>query len=134
MRIVVTRPRGEAAELAGRLEELGHEVVVCPLIEIEPIGPAEVDVSNYEWVVVTSANGARELAARLRGTPERTAAIGPATAAALRERGVEPDLVPAVSIGPQTTEAARAGGVEVLAEAQTHDAAGLVAAVAGLQR
>ena len=212
MRIVVTRPRGEAAELAGRLEELGHEVVVCPLIEIEPIGPAEVEVSNYDWVVVTSANGARELAARLRGRPRRTAAIGPATAAALRERGTEPDLVPAVStqegllgelpcppgrvllagaegarrllvdelgadfvplyrtrelnpesfpegdlvvlasasaarayaalghrapavsIGPQTTEAARAGGVEVVAEAQTHDAAGLVAAVAGLQR
>jgi uroporphyrinogen-III synthase len=40
--------------------------------------------------------------------------------------------MPAVSIGPQTTQAARAGGVTVVAEARTHDLDGLVAAVASL--
>jgi uroporphyrinogen-III synthase len=94
VRIVVTRPREQAAALVERLEELGHEVDVCPLIAIEPTGPEEIDVSGYDWVVVTSANGARELAERMRGRPERTAAIGIATAAALP---FEPELVPKVS-------------------------------------
>ena len=94
MRIIVTRPREQAAALVERLEELGHEVAVCPLIAIEPTGPDEIDLSGYDWVIVTSANGARELARRMRGRPARTAAIGSATAAAL---SYEPDLIPRVS-------------------------------------
>ncbi len=97
MRIVVTRPKGRGQELARRLRELGHDVELCPLIEVEPTGPPEVDVAGYEWVIVTSPNGARELAERMRGRPRRLAAIGPGTAAALRAHGLEPDLVPAVS-------------------------------------
>jgi len=94
VRIVVTRPREQAADLVERLRALGHEVEVCPLIAIEPTGPEEIDVAGYDWVVVTSANAARELAGRMRGRPARVAAIGPATASALR---FEPDLVPEVS-------------------------------------
>jgi uroporphyrinogen-III synthase len=94
VRIVVTRPREQAAALVERLEELGHEVSVSPLIAIEPSGPDEIDVSGYDWVVATSANAARELAGRMRGRPARIAAIGPATAAALP---YEPDLIPEVS-------------------------------------
>jgi len=94
MRIVITRQQEQAAALVERLEELGYEVAVCPLIAIEPTGPEEIDVSGYDWVVVTSANGASELAERMRGRPERTAAIGPATAAALP---FEADLIPEVA-------------------------------------
>jgi uroporphyrinogen III methyltransferase / synthase len=94
VRIAVTRARDDADELVARLEGLGHEVVVCPLIEVEPIGPDELDVSGYDWVVVTSRNGARELTRRMRGEPARVAAIGPGTADAL---GRTPDLVPRVS-------------------------------------
>ena len=50
-------------------------------------------MAGYDWIVVTSPNGARELARRMRGQPARIAAIGPGTAAALRENGLEPDLV-----------------------------------------
>jgi uroporphyrinogen-III synthase len=212
LRVIVTRPRDQARPLVDRLEALGLEVVLCPLIELEPIGPPEVDVAGFDWVVVTSPRGARELAARRRGNLPRVAAIGPGTAAALRENGIEPALVPrvstqeglvaelpdppgrvlfagaedarpylaealhaeavvlyrtrqlrpaeppggdlvvlasasaakafatlgleipAVSIGPETTREAQAQGIEVVAEAATHDLDGLVAAVAEAAR
>ena len=60
MRVVVTRLHDQAGPLVRRLEELGHEVVECPLIEIEPLGKP-VEVEGYDWVIVTSPNGAREL-------------------------------------------------------------------------
>jgi uroporphyrinogen III methyltransferase / synthase len=97
VRVVVTRPADGAAELVRGLEERGHEVAVCPLIAVEPLGDAPVDVRAYDWVVVTSANGARELARRAAGVPRRVAAIGPGTARALRESGIEPALVARVS-------------------------------------
>jgi uroporphyrinogen-III synthase len=208
LRVLVTRARGQLEPLARRIEALGLEVVRCPLIELEPIGPSHVEVDGYDWVVVTSPFGARELLRRARGTLPNVAAIGPGTAAALAEGGVEPALVPAVStqegllaalprpagrvlfvgaerarqllaaeldadvvplyrttalrpdpppegdlvalasasaaeayaalglaipavsIGPETTRAAEAAGVEVVDEARTHDLDGLVEAVA----
>jgi uroporphyrinogen-III synthase len=94
VKIVVTRAHDQAEPLVERLRRLGHEVAVCPLIEIEPIGPAEVDVSGYDWLIVTSANAAGELTRRIRGHPARVAAIGSGTAAALAGKV---DLVPRVS-------------------------------------
>jgi uroporphyrinogen-III synthase len=97
LRVIVTRATGQLEPLARRLEAIGLEVVRCPLIELEPIGPEHVDVDGYDWVVVTSPFGVRELLRRARGTLPKVAAIGPGTAAALAERGVEPALVPSVS-------------------------------------
>jgi uroporphyrinogen-III synthase len=97
LRVIVTRPREQASVLAERLAALGFEVVLCPLLELEATGPDEIDVSGYDWVVVTSPRGAHELAARRRGELSRVAAIGPGTAAALREHGLEPALVPQVA-------------------------------------
>lgn len=82
-RVVVTRPSGQEAELVARLCALGCEVVHVPLIAIEPLGDGPIDVTPYDWVVVTSPNGARELSRRMRGRPRRVAAIGQATADAL---------------------------------------------------
>ena len=93
MRIVVTRPAGQEQELAQALVVLGHEVVHCPLIEVEPAGDDPVDVDGFDWVVLTSPNGARELRRRMRGEPAKVAAIGKATAEAFGGA----DLVPAVS-------------------------------------
>jgi uroporphyrinogen-III synthase len=204
VRIVVTRPAGQERELVERLEALGHEVVHCPLITVEPLGDEPVDVAGYDWVVVTSPNGARELLRRARGTMPRLAAIGRATAEALGGADLVParatqegllaafprpagrvlfaaaegartllpealgaDVValyrtlplrpaalppadvyvvasasaarslaaagagglPVVSIGPETTRAARAAGLDVVAEAAEHSVGGLVAAV-----
>jgi uroporphyrinogen III methyltransferase/synthase len=97
LKIIVTRARDQVEPLAARVEGLGHEVIRCPLIELEPVGPAEIDVAGYDWVVVTSPFGARELLGRARGELPPVAAIGPGTAAALREGGVEPAFVPRVS-------------------------------------
>jgi uroporphyrinogen III methyltransferase / synthase len=93
-RVGVTRAAGQADELAHRLEELGCDAVIWPLIAIEPLGDAPVDTAAYDWVVVTSPNGAAELARRAATPPRRLAAIGPGTAAALRGHGLEPDIVP----------------------------------------
>lgn len=87
MRIVVTRE-----DVAARVEGLGHDAILCPLIEIEPLGDDAVDASAYDWLVVTSRNGADELARR-GVTANRIAAIGPATADALRAHGLRVDLV-----------------------------------------
>jgi uroporphyrinogen III methyltransferase/synthase len=71
--------------------------VRCPLIRIEPLGDEPIDPFPYDWVVVTSPNGALELARRLASPPTKLAAIGPGTAEELRRHGLEPDLVPEVS-------------------------------------
>jgi uroporphyrinogen III methyltransferase/synthase len=96
MKVIVTRPRAQAGPLVERLERLGYEVVECPLIEIEQTSDDPIDCSGYEWAIVTSPNGADEVARRARNLP-KVAAVGPGTAEQLRRHGVEPDFVPKVS-------------------------------------
>lgn len=96
-RIAVTRAAGVGEELARRLETIGCEPVIWPLIATEPLGDAPIDAGAYDWVVVTSPTGAAELCRRLGSPPRRLAAIGPGTAAVLRAHGLEPDLVPRTS-------------------------------------
>jgi uroporphyrinogen-III synthase len=97
LRVIVTRARGQIEPLASRVEALGHDVVRCPLIELEPIGPDRIEVGAYDWVVVTSPFAARELLRRLHGRLPPVAAIGPGTAAALEEAGAIAELVPRMS-------------------------------------
>lgn len=108
-RIVVTRTRAQASELSAALRNAGAEALEVPVIDV--VDPADggaslraaaKDLANYHWVVLTSPNGARRLldAVRSRGGDARAfgatrvAAIGPGTAAALREGGIRADLVP----------------------------------------
>jgi uroporphyrinogen-III synthase len=93
-RVVVTRPEGLDEPLAGRLRELGYDVVSCPLIAVEPLGSEAIDASGYDWLVVTSRNGAAEVGRRLTGRPRRIAAVGVGTSEALRAQGLPVDLVP----------------------------------------
>jgi uroporphyrinogen III methyltransferase/synthase len=97
VKVIVTRPRDQAGPLVEALEVLGHEVVECPLLEIVPLGDEPVETAGYDWVVVTSPNGADHFARRRRGPLPRVAAIGPGTAEALAARGIDADLVPRVS-------------------------------------
>ena len=205
MKAIVTRPRAQAKPLVEALEQAGVGVVECPLIEIERTSDEPIDAAGYDWLIVTSPNGAEELVRRGRNLP-RIAAVGPGTAETLRAHGLEPAFVPAessqegllrefprpagrvlfaaaegarrrpieelqadfvplyrtrllqpeppagdvvvlasgsaarayaaiggrapaVTIGPETSLVARAVGLEVAAEAATHDLDGLVAAV-----
>jgi uroporphyrinogen III methyltransferase/synthase len=95
-RVVVTRPRAQAGPLVERLEALGLEVVECPLIEIERTSDEPVDGAGYDWIVVTSPNGAAEILRRGRRLP-KVAAVGPGTAEVLRSGGIEPAFVASVS-------------------------------------
>jgi uroporphyrinogen III methyltransferase/synthase len=106
--LVVTRGRRQAPELSGALEELGALVRELPTVAIRPVDePSALDgavgeLGSYAWVVFTSVNGVEFFfsaleragldARALAGT--RAAAIGPETAARLREHGVRADLVP----------------------------------------
>ena len=97
-RIVVTRP--EAKSLAQELERLGAEVTIVPLIEILPtddrrtLEEAIANFPTYDWIVLTSVNGVAAVSEGLTGLAgPRVAAVGPVTADAIRERGVEPAFV-----------------------------------------
>jgi uroporphyrinogen III methyltransferase / synthase len=98
LRIGVTRARAQASGLAARLQELGADVVQTPAIRIQPLDAA-ADPAGFDVICLTSANGVERLLTgdtrRLAGV--RVAAVGSATAAALRSRGIEPDVVPATA-------------------------------------
>jgi uroporphyrinogen-III synthase len=96
---VVTRPAEHADALVRALEALGAEAPVVPLIAIEPVadrGELErlVERDDHDWIVLTSSNAVRAAGSGLTRSHARFAAVGPATAAALRELGLEPAFVP----------------------------------------
>ena len=96
VKVIVTRPRAQAQPLVARIEALGHEVVECPLIEVVRNSDEAIDCAGYEWAIVTSPNGADEVARRARNIP-KVAAVGPGTAETLRGHGIEPAFVASVS-------------------------------------
>lgn len=107
-RVLVTRAKDQASTLANALRNKGAIAVEVPVIRIEPteklhlLFAAIKELSEYDWMVFTSANGVRLFFSvslfwerdvdSLKGI--RVAAIGPATARALRERGVVVDSTP----------------------------------------
>lgn len=120
-RIVVTRPEPDAQHLADRLRTLGAVPIVVPAIRIEFTDPPELGdalrrLADYDWLIFTSRNGVTAVF-RQTTTIEgpRIAAIGPATAGALRARGIEPDLVPEEYVAEAIVEAlGDVGGKRVL--------------------
>jgi uroporphyrinogen III methyltransferase/synthase len=107
--VAVTRARAQASALAARLRALGAAVVEAPAIRIEPLDTPLPPVRDYDLVCVTSPNGAELLLGRLRDARElagvMVAAIGPGTTRALRDRGIEPDIVPDRAVAEGLVEA-----------------------------
>jgi uroporphyrinogen III methyltransferase/synthase len=108
-RVAVTRARAQAGTLAGRLRALGAAVAETPAIRIEPLDRAIPDPAGYDLLCVTSPNGAELLLAGVRDARAlagpRIAAVGPGTARALREGGVEADVVPQRAVAESLVEA-----------------------------
>jgi uroporphyrinogen III methyltransferase/synthase len=107
-RIVVTRTREQASQLSHQLSELGAEVLEIPTIRIEPpteknsLKDALLGLHEYDWVVFTSPNGvtaffdlffkAFDDLRDIGGV--KIAAVGPATAAKLKELHLKVDVMP----------------------------------------
>ena len=106
--VVVTRAAAQAQRFTQLLEAAGARVLEAPAIVIappsswEPLDSALAAMETFTWVIFTSVNGVAMVDRRLvaRGlswsamSGRRVAAIGPATADALAEHGVRPDVVP----------------------------------------
>ena len=60
MRTVLTRPRDDSERTAAALRARGHEVLVAPLMRIEPVA-ADLR-ANWGGVIITSANAAGAIA------------------------------------------------------------------------
>lgn len=107
-RVVVTRTREQASQLSRQLGELGAEVLEIPTIKIvattrlADLADALLELNSYDWIVFTSPNGVSMFfEAFFKGFEDlrdiggvRIAAVGPATAAKLRELHLKVDLMP----------------------------------------
>jgi uroporphyrinogen III methyltransferase/synthase len=123
-RIVVTRPREQAADLVEALEQLGATVVEAPTVRIvppedfAPLDEACASVGGFDWIVFTSANGVDYFFDRLQAGPTdvralcgvRLCAIGPGTAERLARHGLKVDLIPPEYRAEAVVEALRATG------------------------
>jgi uroporphyrinogen III methyltransferase/synthase len=123
--IVITRPKEQAEEFSQLLRQLGAKVIHFPTIKIIPVAAGqELDraignVETYQWLIFTSANGARLFLKRfselerdirdLKGV--RICTIGPATAAVIEERGIKVDLVPESFVAEGVVEAFQNQGI-----------------------
>jgi len=103
MRILVTRPAEDGAEIAHRLAELGHEALLAPLLDVSFFDGGALDLDGVQALLVTSANGVRAFGRR---TARRD--------------------IPLFAVGPQTAEAALAAGF-----LRVRNAAGDAVALAG---
>jgi len=118
--VLVGRARHQAGALSGELRKLGATVLEIPFIEIRkprsfrPLDSALRRLEDYDWLILTSANGVEAMWERLdklkldfgklreghkftraaKDTKLRIAAIGPATKKAIEQRGVKVDIVP----------------------------------------
>lgn len=128
--ILVTRARHQAGRLSGELRARGADVIEIPAIEIAPpeswapLDAALQRLPQYAWLIVTSANTVQALRERmdaLRIEAEhlrhlRVAAVGSATAQALREIGLAPAVTPKEYVAESLVEAlaGQVGGQRIL--------------------
>ncbi|MGB3412307.1 MAG: uroporphyrinogen-III C-methyltransferase [Microthrixaceae bacterium] len=105
LKIVVTRSAGQASQLSNKLRRVGADVAEVPTLEIaDPadggaaLREAVANVRDYEWVILTSPNGARRFCSELRDGRDlggvKLATIGSGTAAVLGEHSLVTDLQP----------------------------------------
>ena len=110
LRIVVTRAAEQSESLAGRLRELGAEVILLPLIGIappsdpDPLRRAAESCDTYDWIVFTSSNAVTAFGAHPTLTA-RIATIGPATRETAERYGFAVALTPEKYVAEALIEA-----------------------------
>ncbi len=107
-RIAITRARDQAGVLRDELAALGAEIIEIPTIEIRPpdsweaLDSAIGRLNEFQYLLLTSANGVKNFLARLAASGRDVralsgltiGAIGPVTAAEFAQTGVKVDLMP----------------------------------------
>ncbi|MCH7745488.1 MAG: uroporphyrinogen-III C-methyltransferase [Chloroflexi bacterium] len=123
-RVLITRTRAQAGVLSELLFERGAQSIELPTIEIQPLDDygrldnALRSLNSYDWVIFTSVNAVQVVFARLEalGLDSRAyhackiAAIGPATASALREHGLVANFVPDTFVSEAIIDGLRGQG------------------------
>ncbi len=118
-RIVVTRTRDQASQLSQKLMEKGADILEIPTIKIgqsdhkQDIVDALLELNSYDWLVFTSPNGVTAFFdlffKRFNDLRDiggvKIAAIGPATAAKIRELHLQVDLMPEEALASKIAEA-----------------------------
>ena len=111
-RILITRSRQQASELAVQLAALGATPILIPTIEIAPpvsyaaLDEAIANLGEYDWLIFTSANAVSAFRTRtsIADTP-RIAVIGPSTARAAQFAGLRVDLIPRQAVAESLIQA-----------------------------
>ena len=121
LRILVGRPRHQASSLSRQLQSLGADIIEIPFIEIRPprsFGPLDSALgrlAKYDWLILTSVNGADAVAERIQIlgikpcalSALKIAAIGPATRKRIESLGLKVDVVPSRYIAESVVESLR---------------------------
>lgn len=125
LRVLVGRARRQASALSAELKVLGAEVIEVPFIEIrpprsyDPLDAALKQLSQYQWLILTSVNGVEALAARMQRLEIKLseqvhlniAAIGPSTRSAAENIGLKVSVVPSKYVAESVVDSLR-GKVE----------------------
>ena len=107
-RVLVTRPRDQAADLVARLEAMGAEAIEAPMVRIAapddygPLDEACEHLDGFDWIIFSSANAVDAFIERLLASPldlralkgVKFCVVGPATGERLTRIGLKVDLIP----------------------------------------
>lgn len=96
MRVAITRPKERAENTIKLVEKRGWGAVIVPTVEIVPRKLASIDLSSYDWLVITSASGADIVSEHFGSELKKIkiACIGPKTREVLEKQGIKVALIP----------------------------------------
>ena len=121
LRVLVGRARHQAGALSAGLRQAGAQVLEIPFIEIrkprsyQPLDTALRNISQYDWLILTSVNGVEALWERMKKQHItkrqlehlKIAAIGPATRQAIEDRGIKVHIVPKQYVAESVVDSLR---------------------------
>jgi uroporphyrinogen-III synthase len=119
--VLVGRARQQASALSAQLQAFGAVVIEIPFIEIrpprsyKPLDAALKNISEYQWLILTSVNGVEALATRVKElnielkelSHLKIAAIGPSTRSATEKMGLKVSVVPPKYVAESVVESLR---------------------------